>query len=70
MQGRKLFVVARGDLTGSGRPRLDSIREQYERAPEPKELIVLEGDAHAQFLFDSPQGDRLRTELLRFLSAP
>jgi pimeloyl-ACP methyl ester carboxylesterase len=67
---RKLFVVARRDTTASGVPRLVAIREQYERAPDPKELVVLEGTAHAQLLFDTDQGDRLLQAIIRFLSAP
>jgi pimeloyl-ACP methyl ester carboxylesterase len=67
---RKLFIVSRGDTTARGIPRLVAIREQYERAPEPKALMVLEGTAHAQFLFETDQGERLLTEIVRFLSAP
>lgn len=69
MQGRKLFITSRGDTTGSGTLRLPAIREQYRRAPEPKELVILEGAAHAQFLFETDQGERLMQEILRFLSA-
>ena len=69
MQGQKLFIVARGDLTGSGRSRLEITRNQYQRATNPKELVVLDGEAHAQFLFDSEQGEELLVELLRFLTA-
>jgi alpha/beta superfamily hydrolase len=69
MQGRKLFVVARDDANDAG-PRLPRIRRQYERAPGPKELLVLEGSAHAQFIFDTDQGERLMREIVRFLSAP
>lgn len=69
MQGRKLFVTSRDDTSGSG-PRLPGIRQQYERAPEPKELLILEGSAHAQFLFETDQGERLLREIVRFLSAP
>jgi pimeloyl-ACP methyl ester carboxylesterase len=68
--GRKQFIVAAGDRDGSGRLRLDAIRDQFERAPAPKELIVLDGEAHAQFLFLTPQSDRLLKEITRFLSAP
>jgi hypothetical protein len=39
------------------------------KAPEPKELIVLDGDAHAQFLFQTKQADRVMDEIFRFLSA-
>ena len=67
--GRKLFIVAAEDRDGAGRLRLDSIREQFERAPEPKDLVVLPGAAHAQFLFLTPQGERLFAEMLRFLSS-
>ena len=68
--GRKLFILSRGDTTGSGTPRLIGIREQYERAPAPKELIILAGAAHAQFLFVTEEGERLMREILRFLSEP
>ena len=68
MQGRKLFITSRGDTTGSGTLRLPRIREQYEQAPGPKELVVLEGAAHAQFIFETDQGERLMREILRFLS--
>lgn len=68
--GRKLFIVAKEDRVGSGQLRLESIRDQYQRAPEPKKLCVLPGAAHAQFLFLTSQGDRLYAETLRFLTAP
>ncbi len=69
LKGRKLFIVARDDANDDG-PRLPKIRENYERASEPKELIVLNGSAHAQFLFQTDQGARVMREILRFLSAP
>jgi len=68
--GPKLFITARDDRDGSGRLRLDEIRKQYERAPEPKTLVVLDGDGHAQFVFESDQGERLTREIVTFLSAP
>jgi pimeloyl-ACP methyl ester carboxylesterase len=64
-----LFIVARDDASGDG-PRLPGIRKQYEEAPKPKDLIILKGSAHAQFLFQTDQGDRVMREILRFLSAP
>ena len=70
LTGRKLFILARNDFSGGGVPRLPEIREQYERAPEPKELVILEGSAHAQFVFETDQGERLMQEILRFLSEP
>jgi esterase/lipase len=70
MKGRKLFITSRDDLGPGGKPRLENIREVYKKAPEPKELVILEGSAHAQFIFATDQGDRLMREILRFLSAP
>jgi alpha-beta hydrolase superfamily lysophospholipase len=67
MQGRKLFVVGRDDVDADGSRRLDRIREQYDKTPDPKELLILESSAHAQFLFETDQGPRLMTEILRFL---
>ncbi|HSR52558.1 MAG TPA: alpha/beta fold hydrolase [Acidobacteriota bacterium] len=70
LTGRKLFILARDDVRGEGIPRLPEIKAQFERAPEPKELVLLEGSAHAQFLFDTDQGDRLMQEILDFLKKP
>jgi hypothetical protein len=69
MQGRKLFIVGRDDLDGDGSRRLDRIREQYDRVPDPKELVILESSAHAQFLFETDQEPRVISEILRFLAA-
>ena len=66
---RKLFIVTRDDANDAG-PRLPRIRKQYDRAPDPKELVVLDGSAHAQFVFESDQGQRLMNEILRFLTQP
>lgn len=69
MKGRKLFIVAREDANGDG-PRLPKIRANYEKALEPKKLIVVEGSAHAQFLFATDQGARVMAEILNFLTDP
>jgi hypothetical protein len=37
-------------------------------APHPKELIILDGSAHAQFMFETEQAGRVMLEILRFLS--
>lgn len=71
MKGRKLFILSRDDSSGENKvPRLPRIRDQYERAPGPKELVILDGSAHAQFIFETEQGERLMREILRFLSVP
>jgi pimeloyl-ACP methyl ester carboxylesterase len=62
-----LFIVARDDTSGDG-PRLPRIRADYEKAPEPKQLIILEGSAHAQYLFQTDQSERVMREILRFLN--
>jgi pimeloyl-ACP methyl ester carboxylesterase len=62
-----LWIVARDDTSGDG-PRLPGIRAQYDKAPEPKRLIVLDGSAHAQYLFQTDQAERVMQEILAFLS--
>jgi pimeloyl-ACP methyl ester carboxylesterase len=70
MKGRKLFILCRDDFMGDDRkPRLPQIRQQYDQASDPKEMVLLDGDAHAQFIFGTAQGARLMREILRFLSA-
>jgi pimeloyl-ACP methyl ester carboxylesterase len=59
--GPKLFAVSEGD------PLAPTVREQFGRAPDPKELLVLGGSAHAQFMFETDEGERLMAEILRFL---
>jgi len=68
LKSRSLFIVARDDANADG-PRLPGIRAQFERAPEPKELIVVDGSAHAQFLFETDQGERVMREIVHFLTA-
>ena len=63
-----LIIVARDDTSGDG-PRLPGIQKQFDKAPQPKKLIVLDGSAHAQYLFQTDQGKRVMEEILRFLSA-
>jgi pimeloyl-ACP methyl ester carboxylesterase len=69
---RKLYITTRDDRSGDapGTPRLPRIQAQFDAAPEPKQLIVLEGSAHAQFMFDTDLRERVMREILRFLTAP
>jgi dienelactone hydrolase len=69
LKGRKLFIVARDDASQSG-PRLPEILDSYKKAPQPKELVIVEGSAHAQKLFDTDQGPRVMREIVRFLTQP
>jgi alpha-beta hydrolase superfamily lysophospholipase len=59
----KLYAAAKDD------PVTAKMKEQYEKAPEPKELLILDGSAHAQNLFTTDQNERLMKEILRFLAA-
>ena len=69
MTGPKLSIVCRGDIQGENTPRLRGIRAQFDKMPEPKELIILPCAAHAQAIFQTEQGPRLVSEMLRFLAA-
>jgi len=68
MQGRKLFIVTRDDANDAGL-RLSENSQAVRRDTGPKELVILEGSAHAQFVFQTDQGPRLMREILRFLTA-
>jgi hypothetical protein len=68
LKSASLFIVARDDSDGTAL-RLPEIRKQYEKAPKPKQLIILDGSAHAQALFQTDQGERVMHEIIRFLSA-
>ena len=65
----KLYIMTRDDASGDG-PRLPGLQAHFAKAPEPKELIVLDGSAHAQFMFETQHADRIMREILRFLSRP
>ena len=67
LKAASLFIVARDDASEDGL-RLPGIRAQYEKVPQPKELIIVDGSAHAQFLFQTDQGEKIMREILRFLS--
>ncbi len=58
-----LVIVARDDTSGSG-PRLPRVRRWYDQAPEPKKLLVVDGSAHAQFLFQTSQAGPIMSEIL------
>jgi len=59
----KLYATAEGD------PITPQVKEQFAKAPEPKEMLLLAGSAHAQFLFTTDQNERLMKAILGFLSA-
>lgn len=57
-----LFVVSREERL------LPKVEEQFERTPEPKRLEILEGDAHAQHVFRTDQGEALTQLILDALA--
>ena len=68
LKGRLLFIVGRDDTSGDGL-RLPGILAKYQKAPQPKTLVLIESSAHAQFLFMTKHGDRVMQEILAFLAA-
>jgi len=58
-----LFIASRNEGLAS------TVREQYWRAPEPKKLILLDGSAHAQNIFDTGQAQNLSDDIVNFLVA-
>ena len=61
LKGNKLFIVSDGD--GSKR----SVTQQHKAAPRPKELVVLEGRAHAQHIFRTGQAEQLTRLIVDWL---
>ena len=66
IQGNKLFITTREDANAAGL-RLPGIQAQYEKAPEPKRLVVLAGSAHAQRILLTADGDAVIRDILEFL---
>src|SRR5262249_21664923 len=62
--GRKLFIASARE------PSVERVKEQYEHAPEPKQLLLLPGTAHAQHIFATDQAERLTTAIDDFVAAP
>jgi len=60
---RILFIASEGE------PMTPGIRDQYAQAPDPKKLVLLPGDAHAQHIFKTDQAERLTEEILGFLES-
>jgi dienelactone hydrolase len=59
--GSLLFVVSREEHL------LPRVRQQFELAPEPKRLEILEGSAHAQHVFGTDQAEALTQLIIDFL---
>lgn len=59
--GSVLYIASRDERMAPG------IQAQYERAPEPKRLVLLDGDAHAQNIFKTDQAGRLTQTIIEGL---
>lgn len=62
LTGDKLFIVASGDGI-RGR-----VEQQFAQAPEPKKLVLVDGNAHAQHIFKTAQSDELTRLILDWLA--
>ncbi len=62
-----LFIISRDDKGANG-PRLPGVQKAYDEAPQPKKLIILDGAAHAQFLFKTDKGPQVMREILAWLN--
>jgi len=59
---RLLYIASRDERM------MPAIREQYNRAPQPKDLELLDGNAHAQHIFKTDQAQILTGLIIKFLS--
>ena len=46
-----------------------TIKAQYQQAPDPKQLKLLKGSAHAQHVFKTAEGDTLTKTIIRFMTS-
>jgi pimeloyl-ACP methyl ester carboxylesterase len=63
-RGPAVFVASVGE------PAIARIREDFERAPEPKRLVLVPGTAHAQHAFHTAYGPQLTAALVDALTTP
>ena len=61
LKGKKLFIVSSGDGIRK------SVEQQFAAAPEPKKLLILEGNAHAQHIFRAPEAKTLENAIVSWL---
>ncbi len=61
-----LVITTRNDANAGG-PRLPRIQTAFDKVPGKKELVVLEGSAHAQLMFDTDLSDEVMDKIIKFL---
>lgn len=64
LKGKILFLVSKGD--GIRR----TVEQQYRKAPDPKELRVIGGSAHAQHIFKTEHSQSLMSAIIDWLKQP
>ena len=47
---------------------IETIKAQYQQAPEPKQIKLLKGNAHAQHIFKTAEKSALTQSIIRFLN--
>ncbi len=61
-----LVITTRQDANADGL-RLPGIQAAFDKVPGKKELVVLEGSAHAQFMFETDLADGVMERIVKFL---
>lgn len=62
-----LLIITKNDTSGSG-PRLPGVRAAFDKIPlGKKQIVILEGSAHAQFMFDTDQSEKIMKMIVEFL---
>jgi alpha-beta hydrolase superfamily lysophospholipase len=63
MKPSKLFIASKGERL------MPKVKEQFEKAANPKKLVLLEGSAHAQHIFKTGQAQKLTSLIFEFLAS-
>jgi len=61
LTGNILYIASRHE------PMLGMIQQQFEKTPEPKKMVLLEGSAHAQHILKTGQKQTLIETIINFL---
>ena len=60
--GKLIFIASKDEKL------VPRIKDQYKRAPQPKKIVLLEGNAHAQHIFKTAKAQRLTELILEYLA--
>ena len=63
MKADKFLYIASENESG-----VSTIKAQYQQAPDPKQLKLLKGGAHAQHVFKTAEGDTLTKMIIQFMT--